>query len=89
MNKTMEEALRIFVQGLAQFFVPPISGGFFRTRIEAPLSATSAEVGLGLGLGLGLGSLARFSLHSLPFFSSPSFHTLSLSPAFTSVWWSD
>jgi hypothetical protein len=61
-----------------------------RTRIEAtPLSATSAEFGLGLGLGLGLGSLARFSLHSLPFFSSPSFHTLSLSPAFTSVWWSD
>jgi hypothetical protein len=61
-----------------------------RTPIEAtPLSATSAELGLGLGLGLGLDSLARFSSHALPFFSPPSFHTLSLSPAFTSVWWSD
>jgi hypothetical protein len=28
------------------------------------------------------------SSHALPFFSPPSFHTLSLSPAFTSVWWS-
>jgi hypothetical protein len=60
-----------------------------RTPIEAtPLSA-SVELGLGLGLGLGLDSLARFSSHALPFFSPPSFHTLSLSPAFTSVWWSD
>ena len=55
-----------------------------RTPIEAtPLSATSAE------LGLGLDSLAHFSSHALPFFSPPSFHTLSLFPAFTSVWWSD
>jgi hypothetical protein len=61
-----------------------------RTPIEAkPLSATSAELGLGLGLGLGLDSLAHFSSHALLFFSPPSFHTLSLSPAFTSVWWSD
>jgi hypothetical protein len=60
-----------------------------RTPIEAtPLSATSAELGLGLGLGLGLVSLAHFSSHALPFFSPPSFHTLSLFPAFTSVWWS-
>jgi hypothetical protein len=60
-----------------------------RTHIEAtPLSATSAELGLGLGLGLGLDSLSHFSSHALPFFSPPSFHTLSLSPAFTSVWWS-
>ena len=61
-----------------------------RTPIEAtPLSATSAELGLGLGLGLGLDSLAHFSSHALPFFSPPSFHTISLFPAFTSVWWSD
>ena len=59
-----------------------------RTPIEAtPLSATSAELGLGLGLGLGLDSLSHSSSHALPFFSPPSFHTLSLSPAFTSVWW--
>jgi hypothetical protein len=61
-----------------------------RTPIEAtPLSATSAEFGLGLSLGLGLDSLSHSSSHALPFFSPPSFHTLSLSPAFTSVWWSD
>jgi hypothetical protein len=61
-----------------------------RTPIEAtPLSATSAELGLGLGLGLGLDSPSHFSSHALPFFSPPSFHTISLSPAFTSVWWSD
>jgi hypothetical protein len=60
-----------------------------RTPIEAtPLSATSAELGLGLGLGLGLDSLSHSSSHVLPFFSPPSFHTLSLFPAFTSVWWS-
>jgi hypothetical protein len=60
-----------------------------RTPIEArPLSATSTELGLGLGLGLGLDSLSHSSSHALPFFSPPSFHTLSLSPAFTSVWWS-
>ena len=60
-----------------------------RTPIEAtPLSATSAELGLGLGLGLGLDSLSHSSSHALSFFSPPSFHTLSLSPAFTSVWWS-
>ncbi len=59
------------------------------TPIEAaPLSATSAELGLGLGLGLGLDSLSRSSSHTLPCFSPPSFHTLGLSPAFTSVWWS-
>jgi hypothetical protein len=57
--------------------------------IEAtPLSMTSAELGLSLGLGLGLDSLSRSSSHTLPFFSPPSFHTLSLSPAFTSAWWS-
>jgi len=51
-----------------------------RTPIEAtPLSATSAELGLELGLGLGWDSLSRFSSHALPFFSPPSFHTLSLS----------
>jgi hypothetical protein len=60
-----------------------------RTPIEAmPRSATSTELGLGLGLGLGLDSLSHSSSHALPFFSPPSFHTLSLSPAFTSVWWS-
>jgi hypothetical protein len=60
-----------------------------RTPIEAtPLSATSAELRLGLGLGLGLDSLSHSSSHALPFFSPPSFHTLSLSPTFTSVWWS-
>ena len=60
-----------------------------RTPIEAtPLSETSAELGLGLGLGLGLDSLSHSSSHALPFFSPPSFLTLSLSPAFTSVWWS-
>jgi hypothetical protein len=60
-----------------------------RTPIEAtPLSATSAELGLGLGLGLGLDSLSHSSSHALPFFSPPCFHTLALSPAFTSVWWS-
>jgi hypothetical protein len=60
-----------------------------RTPIEAtPLSVTSAELGLGLGPGLGLDSLSHSSSHALPFFSPPSFHTLSLSPAFTSVWWS-
>ena len=62
-----------------------------RTPIEAtPLSTTSAELGLGLGLGLRLDSLAHFSSsHALPFFSPSSYHTLSLFPAFTSVWWSD
>ena len=61
-----------------------------RTPIEAtPLSATSAELGLGLGLGLGLDSLAHFSSHALPFLSPPSFHTIFLFLAFTSVWWSD
>jgi hypothetical protein len=35
-----------------------------------------------------LSQWARFSSHALPFFSPPSFHTLSLSPVFTSVWWS-
>ncbi len=60
-----------------------------RTPIEAtPLSATSVELWSGLGLGLGLGSLAYFSTHALPFLSPPSFQTRSLSPAFTSVWWS-
>jgi hypothetical protein len=60
-----------------------------RTPIEAtPLSATSAELGLGLGLGLGLDSLSHSSSHAIPFFSPPSFHTLTFSPAFTSVWWS-
>ena len=44
--------------------------------------------GLGLARGLGLGSLAHFSSHALPFPSPPSFHTPSLSPAFTCVWWS-
>jgi hypothetical protein len=58
-----------------------------RTPIEAtPLSATSAELGLGLGQGLGLDSLSHSSSHALPFFSTPSFHTLAFSPAFTSVW---
>jgi hypothetical protein len=37
---------------------------------------------------MGLDSLSHSSSHALPFFSPPSFHTLSLSPAFTSVWWS-
>jgi hypothetical protein len=60
-----------------------------RTPIEAtPLSATSTELGLGWGLGLGLDSLSHSSSHALSFLSTPSFHTLSLSPAFTSVWWS-
>ena len=60
-----------------------------RTPIEAtPLSATSTELGLGWGLGLGLDSLSHSSSPALSFFSPPSFHTLSLSPAFTSVWWS-
>jgi hypothetical protein len=43
---------------------------------------------LGWGLGLGLDSLSHSSSPALSFFSPPSFHTLSLSPAFTSVWWS-
>jgi len=47
------------------------------------------ELGLGLGLGLGLDSLAHFSSHAHPFFLPPSFHTLFLFPAFTSVWWSN
>ena len=38
--------------------------------------------------GLGLDSLSHSSSHALSFFSPPSFHTLSLSPACTSVWWS-
>ena len=60
------------------------------TPIEAtPLSTTSAELGMGLGLVLGLDSLSHFSSHTLPFFLPPSFHTLSLSPVFTSAWWSD
>jgi hypothetical protein len=60
-----------------------------RTPIEdTPLSATSTELGLGWGLGLGLDSLSHSSSHTLSFFSPPSFHTLSLCPAFTSVWWS-
>ena len=59
------------------------------TPIEAtPLSATSTELGLGWGLALGLHSLSHSSSHALSFFSPPSFRTLSLSPAFTSVWWS-
>ena len=59
------------------------------TPIETmPLSATSTELGLGWGLGLGLDSLSHSSSHTLSFFSPPSFHTLFLSPVFTSVWWS-
>ena len=60
-----------------------------RTPIEAtPLSATAelrlaSGLGLGLGLGLDSSSLSHSSSHTLPFFSPPSFHTLSLSPAFT------
>ena len=54
-----------------------------RTPIEAtPLSATSAELGLGLGLGLGL---VHTPPHTLLSFSPPSFHTISLSLAFTSA----
>ena len=54
-----------------------------RTPIEAtPLSATSAELGLGLGLGLGWVHTPR---HTLLSFSPPSFHTISLSLAFTSA----
>jgi hypothetical protein len=49
-----------------------------RTPIEVtPLSVTSADLGLGLGQGLGLDSLSHSSSHALPFFSPPSFHTLS------------
>jgi hypothetical protein len=33
-------------------------------------------------------SLSLSSSHALSFFSPPSFHTLSLSPAFTTFWWS-
>jgi hypothetical protein len=51
-----------------------------RTPIEGtPLSVTSAELGLGLGQGLGLDSLSHSSSHALPFFSTPSFHTLAFS----------
>ena len=62
-------------------------------RFPDERTPTSAELGLGWGLGLGLDSLSHSSSHALPFFSPPSFHTLSLtfsilSPAFTSVWWS-
>jgi hypothetical protein len=79
---TLPKPLRYFPVTELGLFV-----GCERTRIEAtPLSATSAELGLGLGLGLEMDSLARFSSHALPFFSPPSFHTLSLSPAFTSAW---
>ena len=53
-----------------------------------PSHSTSTELGLGWDLGLGLDSLSHSSSHALSFFSPPSFHTLSLSPAFTSVWWS-
>ena len=54
-----------------------------RTPIEAtPPSATSAELGLGLGLGLGL---VHTPPHTLLSFSPPSFHTISLSLAFTSA----
>ena len=74
---------------------PPLSSSTPREQLcnrscsnKHTLSATSAELGLGLGLGLGLDSLSHSSSHALPFFSPPSFHTLSLSPAFTSVWWS-
>jgi hypothetical protein len=60
-----------------------------RTPIEdTPLSATSTELGLIWGLGLGLDSLSHSSSPPFSFFSPPSFHTLSLSPEFTSVWWS-
>jgi hypothetical protein len=60
-----------------------------RTPIEVtPRSVTTVELGLGLGLGLGLDSLSHSSSHTLPFFWTPSFHTLSLSPVFTNVWWS-
>jgi hypothetical protein len=39
-----------------------------------------------VGLGLGLNPHSHSSSHALPFFSPPSFHTLTFSPAFTSVW---
>jgi hypothetical protein len=62
-----------------------------RTPIEATrLSATPVEFGLGLDLGLGLGShfASRAPSHA-PLLLAPSSHTLSLSPAFTSVCWAD
>jgi hypothetical protein len=43
----------------------------------------------GFGLGVGIGFTGTLLLARAPLFSPPSFHTLSLSPAFTSVWWSD
>jgi hypothetical protein len=53
------------------------------TPIEVTsLSATSVELGLDLGLSLCWGSLAHFSSHQIPFFSTPSLHTISLSPSF-------
>ena len=58
-----------------------------RTPIEAtPLSATSVELGLGLGLGLAVvWDWVHTPPHTLLSFSPPSFHTISLSLAFTSA----
>ena len=57
---------------------------------DTPLSATYAELGLSLGLGFGIGFIGTLLLARAPLqLSPPSFHTIFLFLAFTSVWWSD
>jgi hypothetical protein len=59
-----------------------------RTPIEAtPLSATSVELGLGLGriIIIWVWDWVHTPPHTLLSFSPPSFHTISLSLAFTSA----
>ena len=57
-----------------------------RTPIEAtPLSATSAELGLGLVVWVWVWDWVHTPPHTLLSFSPPSFHTISLSLAFTSA----
>jgi len=66
---------------------PPSPAGFLMSAHLSRLRLFQRHLRI-LVWGLGLGSLSHSSSHALSFFSPPSFHTLSLSLAFTSVWWS-
>jgi hypothetical protein len=68
---------------------PPHTGFPMKAHLSSYASFSDiCGAWFGLGFWFGIGFTLRLLLASLPFFLPPSFHTLSLSPAFTSVWWS-
>jgi hypothetical protein len=80
----------VVVQEVSEFLLLRLNAQLELSRhlMEEAIENNQLPAYVSLGLGLGLDSLSHSSSHALPFFSPPSFHTLSLSPAFTSVWWS-